>query len=90
MLESFFDELNRSCPNRWQGKVSQVVGHLLESDGPFCSVGECCEIEAAGQSFAGEIVGFRGSKVLSMCLDRSRACRFASRSGVAYAQSTGF
>jgi len=79
VLESYFDAVNSSCSNLWQGKVSQVIGHLLESDGPFCSVGECCEIEAAGRRFAGEIVGFRGSKVLSMCLDRPQGIRYGDR-----------
>ncbi len=79
MLEAYFESVNSSCSNRWQGKVSQVVGHLLESDGPFCSVGECCEVEAAGRRFAGEIVGFRGAKVLSMCLERPQGIRYGDR-----------
>ncbi len=79
MLEPYFDAVNNSCSNRWQGKVSQVVGHLLESDGPFCSVGECCEVEADGRQFAGEIVGFRGAKVLSMCLERPQGIRYGDR-----------
>ena len=79
MLEPYFDAVIRSRSNRWQGKVSQVVGHLLESDGPLCSVGECCEVETAGRCFAGEIVGFRGAKVLSMCLDRPQGIRFGDR-----------
>ena len=79
MLEPYFESVNNSCSNRWQGKVSQVVGHLLESDGPFCSVGECCEVEAAGRRFAGEIVGFRGAKVLSMCLERPQGIRYGDR-----------
>jgi flagellum-specific ATP synthase len=79
MLEPYFDAVNNSCSNRWQGKVSQVVGHLLESDGPFCSVGECCEVEASGRRFAGEIVGFRGAKVLSMCLERPQGIRYGDR-----------
>jgi flagellum-specific ATP synthase len=79
MLEPYFDAVTRSCSNRWHGKVSQVVGHLLESDGPLCSVGECCEVEAAGRCFAGEIVGFRGAKVLSMCLDRPQGIRYGDR-----------
>jgi flagellum-specific ATP synthase len=79
MLEPYFDAVNNSCSNRWQGKVTQVVGHLLESDGPFCSVGECCEVEAAGRRFAGEIVGFRGAKVLSMCLERPQGIRYGDR-----------
>src|SRR5579883_2150014 len=79
MLELYFDAVAKSCPNRWQGRVSQVIGHLLESDGPFCSVGECCEVETAEQRFAGEIVGFRAAKVLSMCLQRPQGIRYGDR-----------
>ena len=33
---------------RWRGRVTQVVGQLVESEGPFCSVGECCEMRWQG------------------------------------------
>jgi flagellum-specific ATP synthase len=62
---------------RWQGRVTQVVDNLVESDGPFCSVGECCEIlDASGSAYPGQIVGFRGHCVLSMCLDKPEGLRF--------------
>jgi flagellum-specific ATP synthase len=60
--------------------VSQVVGNLIESEGPFCSVGESCEIVgAAGRSYAGEIVGFRGSTMLSMSADTPQGVRFGDQ-----------
>jgi len=70
-----------SCSTiRWKGHVTQIVGNLVESRGPFCSVGECCDIVAsAGATFPGEIVGFRGSSVLSMCLERPQGLRFGDR-----------
>jgi flagellum-specific ATP synthase len=62
---------------RWTGRVSQVVGNLVESAGPFCSVGECCEItNSNGTKMAGEIVGFRDSSVLAMPLERPSGIRF--------------
>jgi len=65
---------------RWEGLVSRVSGHLLESEGPFCSVGECCEVlNGNGRRFAGEIVGFRGPKILSMCLERPSGIRYGDR-----------
>ena len=36
--------LRRCATLRWQGRVQQVLGNLIESAGPFCSVGESCEI----------------------------------------------
>lgn len=76
-LQSFLSFLDQCPLERWEGRVSHVAGHLLESDGPFCSVGECCEVTNIDrQRFAGEVVGFRGPKVLSMCLERPRGIRY--------------
>jgi flagellum-specific ATP synthase len=65
---------------RWQGRVTQVGGPLVESEGPFCSVGEICHIyDASGRGLPGEIVGFRGSTVLAMPLDLPRGVRRGDR-----------
>ena len=60
--------------------MNQVVGNLIESAGPFCSVGEACEvITSDGSVWPGEIVGFRGSTVLSMLLEKPRGVRFGDQ-----------
>jgi flagellum-specific ATP synthase len=65
---------------RWQGRVSQVVGNLIESEGPFCFVGESCEITGSGgRKFSGEIIGFRGSTMLSMSADQPQGIRFGDQ-----------
>ncbi|MFP5226636.1 MAG: FliI/YscN family ATPase, partial [Acidobacteriota bacterium] len=47
------------------------------SEGPPCSVGECCEIrDAAGRVHAAEVIGFHGSGVVSMTLDAADGIRF--------------
>ena len=62
---------------RWQGKVRQVTGGLLESEGPPCCLGECCEArDSAGQVYSGEVVGFRGNSVLMMPLEKPSGIRF--------------
>ncbi len=62
---------------RWRGRVTQVIGPLVESAGPFCSVGEVCEIaDSEGRVLRGEIVGFRGTTVLSMPLESPRGVRY--------------
>jgi flagellum-specific ATP synthase len=72
--------LGRCSTLRWEGRVQQVLGHLIESAGPFCSVGESCEIiSAQGQKYSGEIVGFRGSTILSMSVERPQGIRFGDR-----------
>jgi flagellum-specific ATP synthase len=60
--------------------VLQVVGNLIESEGPFCSVGESCEItNAKGRKYSGEVVGFRGSTLLSMAVENPQGIRFGDR-----------
>ncbi|HUD55513.1 MAG TPA: FliI/YscN family ATPase [Terracidiphilus sp.] len=65
---------------RWSGRITQVVGSLIESDGPFCSVGESCLFTGhEGQSYSGEIIGFRGSTMLSMAADQPQGLRFGDK-----------
>ena len=79
-LDAYFARVEAAPTWRWSGRITQVVGQVLESDGPFCSVGECCEIVDLDSSrFAGEIVGFRGPKVLSMALDKPSGIRYGDR-----------
>jgi len=79
-LHSCKNWLSSSSTVRWSGRVTQVVGSLVESSGPFCSVGDSCEVvNADHEVFPGEIVAFRGSKVLSMCLDKPNGTRFGDR-----------
>jgi len=60
--------------------VLQVVGNLIESEGPFCSIGESCEvINARGKKYPGQVVGFRGSTMLSMAVESPEGIRFGDR-----------
>jgi len=80
LLSPFFKQLESSSGMRWSGQVNQVVGQLVESNGPFCSVGELCEVvNSEGRVFPGEIVGFRGATVLSMPLARPSGIRYGDR-----------
>jgi flagellum-specific ATP synthase len=80
LLSHYTDYLESSSTLRWKGRVSQVVGNLVESDGPSCFVGESCEIiDTSGNSYSGEIVGFRGSTMLSMTADPLRGVRFGDQ-----------
>ncbi|MBZ5655243.1 MAG: FliI/YscN family ATPase [Acidobacteriia bacterium] len=77
LLAAYFSHLENSSALRWRGKVVQVVGQLVESEGPFCTVGEACEIvDSRRQHWPGEIVGFRGHTVLSMALRRPTGIRY--------------
>lgn len=80
ILEPFFRRLEGFSALRWTGRVTKSVGYLVESEGPFCSVGEGCAILTEdGKTFSGEIVGFRGRTVLSMPLERPSGIRFGDR-----------
>ena len=77
ILDAYSQWLPHSSTLRWKGRVTHVVGNLVESAGPFCSVGESCEMEDSnGNLFPGEVVGFRGPAVLSMPLDKPQGIRF--------------
>jgi flagellum-specific ATP synthase len=58
-------------PCRSTGVVTQVVGLLIESDGPAVSLGDFCVIEtgAGGRGVRCQVVGFRAGRVLSMALE---------------------
>lgn len=75
-LATYLHWLENCSTLRWRGRITQVVGNLVESAGPFCSVGECCEISnSTGDRMQGEIVGFRDSTVLAMPLERPQGVR---------------
>ncbi len=80
LLAPYFKYLASRASLRWQGRVTQLIGALVESQGPFCSIGELCEIEdATGTVMPGEIVGFRGTTVLSMPFGRPGGIRYGDR-----------
>jgi flagellum-specific ATP synthase len=76
-LARFLHRLEECRSVRWEGRVTKVLGQLVESEGPVCSVGEACSIITTdSQSYPGEIVGFRGSTVLSMPLHKPAGLRY--------------
>lgn len=80
MLSRFKEQLMDTNVLRWHGKVMQACGNVVESEGPFCSVGECCEIrDSHGTTSAGQIIGFRGPIVLSMPLAETHGIRYGNR-----------
>lgn len=77
LLAPYVHHLKTGSTLRWKGHINQVVGNLVESDGPFCFVGESCEIKGdAGRTYSGEIIGFRGSTMLSMTADQPQGIRY--------------
>jgi len=76
-LQRYFQRLERGQPWRWCGQVLESVGQTIESSGPLASVGECCEIQDQfGAPHLAEVIGFRGSNVLSMPVETTEGIRF--------------
>jgi flagellum-specific ATP synthase len=77
LLDRYMARLDHRPPWLWRGSVLESVGQTIESSGPLASVGECCEIvDQMGKTHPGEVIGFRGSNVLSMPVESSEGIRY--------------
>jgi flagellum-specific ATP synthase len=57
---------------RWIGRVREVIGLVVASDGPATALGDFCEmITAKGRVVRAQVVGFRGGQVLLMPLEET-------------------
>jgi flagellum-specific ATP synthase len=72
-LEKYRSALATTKPVRLHGKVTQVVGLVIEGYCPDTSVGAICEIKPVeGDPIPAEVVGFRNNKTLLMPLGELR------------------
>ncbi|HEU4982249.1 MAG TPA: FliI/YscN family ATPase [Acidobacteriaceae bacterium] len=77
LLGTYFSRLEQRPAWRWRGRVVEALGQTIESTGPRCSVGECCEIlDGAGVRHLVEVVGFHGTNVVSMPVESSEGIRY--------------
>jgi len=69
-LEGLLRRVQEAEVVRNHGRVVQLIGLVIESEGPLAAVGEICRIESAGHdgSTLAEVVGFRNHHVLLMPL----------------------
>ncbi len=56
---------------QWTGKVCEIVGLLIASDGPATAVGDFCEIRGSQRAVRAQVVGFRDGKALLMPLEET-------------------
>lgn len=76
-LDNYFSRLKQRPAWRWRGRVLEALGQTIESSGPLCSVGECCEIiDGTGARHLIEVIGFHGANVVSMPIETSDGVRF--------------
>ncbi|WP_068619348.1 flagellar protein export ATPase FliI [Paenibacillus tuaregi] len=68
--DRYIEHLKQLDPVRVNGKVTQVIGLMVESEGPDASIGDVCYIYPTKSSvpLQAEVVGFRDNKVLLMPL----------------------
>ncbi|MCM2271772.1 MAG: FliI/YscN family ATPase [candidate division Zixibacteria bacterium] len=66
--DMYADRIARASTIKHFGKVTQVVGLVIESAGPAVSIGRLCHIEnrESGDLIQAEVVGFRDNRILLM------------------------
>ena len=78
-LSSYLPLVESAKPVRFHGKVTQVVGLVIEGYCPDTAVGSLCEVQSDGfPPIPAEVVGFRESKTLLMPLGELRGVGLGS------------
>ncbi|MCP4692775.1 MAG: flagellar protein export ATPase FliI [Desulfobacterales bacterium] len=79
--DKYLRVLDEASPILSTGKVTKVVGLVIESQGPATRVGGVCDIYPRGQSASvkAEVLGFRENRVLLMPLEEIRGIGPGSR-----------
>ena len=69
-LGYYIDAVEKLPIIRKEGKVLQVIGHIVEATNPGCSIGGTCQIfnPESQVSVEAEVVGFREDRMLVMPL----------------------
>ncbi len=79
-LRQYLEALERLETYRWSGTVTELVGLLIESEGPAAAVGDFCEIHCAdGRRIRTQVVGFRDGRVLSLPLEETGGIQLGDR-----------
>ena len=76
-FEPYFEALYRVDPVKYNGLVAQVIGLVIESNGPAAQVGEVCHIRYSRTEdpLPAEVVGFRQGRTLLMPLGEMTGIR---------------
>ncbi len=69
LILKYKEKLEKIETIQLKGRVKQIIGLVIESSGPPCSLGEVCLIRFPSKKFIkAEVVGFREDKILLMPL----------------------
>lgn len=71
-LKRYYQAVDTTPLIKMHGRVTQVIGLTIESEGPACQVGEFCYCETAHGEVPCEVVGFKNNRVLLMPLGEMR------------------
>ena len=78
-LKRYMPVVESARPVRFHGKVTQVVGLVIEGFCPETAVGSVCEVKSEGHPpIPAEVVGFRDNKTLLMPLGELRGVGLGS------------
>lgn len=67
-------------PLLWYGQVTQLIGLVVESQGPAAALGDFCEIRCSGgRTIRSQVIGFRDGRVLSMPLEETDGLQLGDR-----------
>jgi FliI/YscN family ATPase len=76
----YFRMLEAADPCVFTGAVTEMVGLLIESNGPSAALGDFCEIHtSAGRTVRVQVIGFRNGRVLSMPLEEMSGIQLGDR-----------
>ncbi len=73
-LDKYRQCLDATCTMQANGKVTNIVGLVIEAQGPLSRLGTVCDIYTHGDmhKISAEVLGFRDNKVMMMPLEEMR------------------
>src|SRR6266849_5693991 len=79
-LTPYFRLVSSVDPHVSMGTVTEMVGLLIESNGPAAAIGEYCEIQTSlGRTVRVQVIGFRDGRLLSMPLEESSGLQLGDK-----------
>jgi flagellum-specific ATP synthase len=77
ILTRFSPVISNATPIKVYGKVTRVIGLVIEGYGPSTSIGDLCDIYSQNnkRSIKAEVVGFKDNKILLMPLGELRGIK---------------
>ena len=87
-LQRYITALAGMDPVQRAGRVTDLTGLLIASDGPAAAMGDFCEIDALNGPVRAQVVGFRDGRVLLMPLEETTGLQPGDRV-IARAEAAG-